>query len=620
MKRIRPLLASFVVIATGSVAACGGSDSGLFEGEGGASSEDASTDAHGGSAGAKPDAAAGGASGKAGAAGSAGAPSAGGSAGSAGSPATGGGAGTAGSPANGGAAGTGGAAGGCGSCDDGVACTVDSCPSGSCIHTPDASLCGAGMICDPLQGCVASLVCASLDDCTKKFGGDPCKANLHCDGATATCVWDPLDKDGDKGAPAVCGGTDCNDADPSIWKGAPELCDGKDNDCDSGIDDGATCPGLLQCMGGQCACPAANACGSECVDKTLDPKHCGACFKVCPAGAACVSGACKCVSGLLECSGQCVDTATNASHCGGCGLPCGAGQACVAGKCVCPGNVPVCNGQCPDYANDPNHCGACGHACPAGQSCSQGTCKACAPADLVILLDHSGSMSVNLGADTRWNATRSATKAFLAEPASASIGAGLQFMPVPTGPVPCSTTTDCTVYDFFATCVNGFCQFTYYNADSCVVSDYAKPKVPIAPLSQPGQISAIGGAIDAQLAEGGTPMTPALEGTLQYAKSKAVGSGHRVAVVLMTDGIPNTCTGVDTTAAAASVAQTYSSGSPKIPTYVIGIGTVGDADWQPTDWNQIAAAGGTGAFLPATSTAEIQQRLDAIRNAFAVCP
>ena len=117
---------------------------------------------------------------------------------------------------------------------------------------------------------------------------------------------------------------------------------------------------------------------------------------------------------------------------------------------------------------------------------------------------------------------------------------------------------------------------------------------------------------------GSTPQAPALDGALSYAKAWASAHPtHKVAVMMITDGLPNECTpNVDAPTDTAQVAASYANSAPSVKTFVVGIGP----DASQAQWNQIASAGGTGTSQVALTTATILPALNAVRVALKTCP
>jgi len=101
----------------------------------------------------------------------------------------------------------------------------------------DAAICGGdcddGVFCNgpeicTLEGCVSTgVVCDDGDPCTE----DRCVER----GARCEHVMVDVDRDGD--GVTTCRG-DCDDANPSVFPGAMEACDGLDEDCDARSDEG----------------------------------------------------------------------------------------------------------------------------------------------------------------------------------------------------------------------------------------------------------------------------------------------------------------------------------------------------------------------------------------------
>ncbi len=211
--------------------------------------------------------------------------------------------------------------------------------------------------------------------------------------------------------------------------------------------------------------------------------------------------------------------------------------------------------------------------------------------DLYIMLDQSASMDDTVsGGGTKWTAVTGALHTFLTQPNLDGISVGLQYFGLP------------------ASGGGGF------GNDSCTASDYAVAAVEIAPL--PGVANPITTSMAGHSPSTSTPTSAALQGAVDHAKSWATAHPmDAVAVILATDGDPTEC---DTTMGDIdAIASSAAAAMPKLPTFVIGVGS------SLANLNGIAAAGGTQqAFLVDTGGNVNQQFLaamNAIRHAALGC-
>jgi hypothetical protein len=229
---------------------------------------------------------------------------------------------------------------------------------------------GGGMQCVAQQSASAETCNGLDDDCDGLVDEDGvCNPPSCVTGQTRACYDGPAGSAG-KGA-CRAGVQTCSGG---LWGAcagqvlpAPEVCNGKDDDCSGAVDDGNLCGGLYACVAGACV-PA------DCSSESL----------TCPAGFTCTAGAggartCKpdtcspaCAAGQLCISGACVDPCA--------GVTCGPGAYCAGGVCVaggctltgCPAGSICSSGAC---VADP----CAGAACPTGTFCRMGDCvRSCA--------------------------------------------------------------------------------------------------------------------------------------------------------------------------------------------------------------------------------------------------
>ncbi|MEQ9072982.1 MAG: putative metal-binding motif-containing protein [Sandaracinaceae bacterium] len=125
-------------------------------------------------------------------------------------------------------------------CDDMNEVDSDGCRTDCSYTCTDDAMCDDGVMCSGLETCDLSTHTCQPGTPTDCNDDDPCTDDL-CDDLMGGCFNPLIDMDGDGHAPSELGacGDDCDDTREDIFTGAPELCDGLDNDCDAAIDEDA---------------------------------------------------------------------------------------------------------------------------------------------------------------------------------------------------------------------------------------------------------------------------------------------------------------------------------------------------------------------------------------------
>lgn len=188
------------------------------------------------------------------------------------------------------------------------------------------------------------------------------------------------------------------------------------------------------------------------------------------------------------------------------------------------------------------------------------------PVYLVFMYDKSGSMVS--GGSPKWASSKAATKAFFESADSKGISAAINYFPD--------------------------------SSESCNGGNYSTPKVALTALPS----AVLGQNLDAQIPNGGTPTKAALLGAITYAQQIAAGPAKdgKVAIVLVTDGIPAGCSSADNQI--GNIKSVVAGVAATIPTYVIGVGN------ELTNLNEIAAGGGTKSALIVTTSNAAQIQAD----------
>lgn len=220
-------------------------------------------------------------------------------------------------------------------------------------------------------------------------------------------------------------------------------------------------------------------------------------------------------------------------------------------------------------------------AAPANDLAACATATAAAeakPVTLVFAYDKSGSMKDN----SKWSSAKTAMKAFFTSADAKGVSASLTFFP------------------------NG--------SNICSVGNYTNPQVPLAALPS----ADFGAALDSVGPNGSTPTLSALSGAITHATALKMSAAKdsTIAIVLVTDGIPQGCNDDGDPAQAAAAAM---AASASFKTYVVGVGNALGA------LNAIAVGGGTNsAFVvsvgdPTKTQQDLTSAINKIRASALSC-
>jgi hypothetical protein len=211
-----------------------------------------------------------------------------------------------------------------------------------------------------------------------------------------------------------------------------------------------------------------------------------------------------------------------------------------------------------------------------------------APADILIVLDRSESMTNSLTDDKTCTSSTCTTRLAAVVPAVQAVvtnNPGIHW---------------------------GLELFSSPGGNSCSVS--STPQVPISADSS--------AAINAQLAalttQTSTPTRLAITAATAYLNM--VADGNNKAILLASDGLPNCASGAGSSSSgtddlSGTKVAVKAAKDAGFPVYVIGIGPTTSV----SNLNQLAVEGGTGSYYPATSTTELNAALTKIAKAVTTC-